>query len=90
MTRLPTYTIWFNMPLKSTRVLKNGLAEDTFETTVKMSSYLVAFVIADGFATIKDVTKNGVKVSEINRRGRCHRGHYTRSQRGHNEVITRS
>ena len=51
------------MPLKSTLTLENGLMEDTFETTVKMSSYLVAFVVADGFSAIDGVTKNGVNVS---------------------------
>ncbi|KAH6930395.1 hypothetical protein HPB50_013180 [Hyalomma asiaticum] len=36
-----------NMPISSTRNRSNGLHADTFQTTVRMSTYLLAFVVSD-------------------------------------------
>ena len=78
ITRLAEYTTWFNTPLESSRVLADrGLVEDTFATTVKMSTYLVAWLIGDDMVSIKDVNKHGVNVSEgvgPRRGGACGRG----------------
>ncbi|XP_071098659.1 endoplasmic reticulum aminopeptidase 1-like isoform X1 [Haliotis cracherodii] len=53
----------FNMPLKKTEVYDNtGLLLDNYDTSVKMSTYLVAFVVCD-FANISKTTSDGVKVS---------------------------
>ncbi|XP_064596081.1 endoplasmic reticulum aminopeptidase 2-like [Liolophura sinensis] len=53
----------FNMPLLNSTPYKGSalLMEDKFETSVKMSTYLVAFVVCD-FANLTDYTKSGVMV----------------------------
>lgn len=51
-----------NMPKVKTVELGEGLLEDHFETTVKMSTYLVAFIVCD-FTSVSDTSSSGVKVS---------------------------
>lgn len=54
----------FNMPLLNSTAYKGSelLMEDKFETSVKMSTYLVAFVVCD-FASLTNYTKSGVMVT---------------------------
>ncbi|XP_013387099.1 glutamyl aminopeptidase isoform X2 [Lingula anatina] len=52
----------FNMPKKSSETLANGLVVDHFEESVKMSSYLVAFIVCD-FAKITANSTGGTQVS---------------------------
>lgn len=61
-------SVLFNTPLKtSTRYEDSSdLLLDTFETTVSMSTYLVAFVIAD-FVSISNTTAKGTEVSVYSR-----------------------
>ncbi|XP_051541059.1 endoplasmic reticulum aminopeptidase 1 isoform X2 [Myxocyprinus asiaticus] len=51
-----------NMPKLRTVELGNGLLEDHFDTTVKMSTYLVAFIICD-FHSISKKSQHGVEIS---------------------------
>lgn len=51
-----------NMPKVKTIELEGGLLEDHFETTVKMSTYLVAYIVCD-FQSVSGTTSSGVKVS---------------------------
>ncbi|KAM5257660.1 endoplasmic reticulum aminopeptidase 2 isoform 1-T2 [Hipposideros larvatus] len=51
-----------NMPKIKTIELEGGLLEDHFETTVKMSTYLVAYIVCD-FKSVSGTTSSGVKVS---------------------------
>ncbi|MGH0171176.1 UNVERIFIED_CONTAM: hypothetical protein FKN15_060600 [Acipenser sinensis] len=51
-----------NMPKRTTMPRADGLLEDHFLHSVKMSSYLVAFVVSD-FASKSTASKRGTKVS---------------------------
>ncbi|RXM95835.1 Endoplasmic reticulum aminopeptidase 2 [Acipenser ruthenus] len=51
-----------NMPKRTTVPRADGLLEDHFLHSVKMSSYLVAFVVSD-FASKSTASKRGTKVS---------------------------
>ncbi|XP_041355968.1 endoplasmic reticulum aminopeptidase 1-like isoform X1 [Gigantopelta aegis] len=63
MVRDGSHISLFNMPLRQTEPLGgNGLVVDRFEESVKMSTYLVAFVICD-YANISKTMDNGVKVT---------------------------
>uniref|UniRef100_A0A8B9XTS1 Endoplasmic reticulum aminopeptidase 2 n=1 Tax=Bos mutus grunniens TaxID=30521 RepID=A0A8B9XTS1_BOSMU len=51
-----------NMPKVKTIELEGGLLEDHFETTVRMSTYLVAYIVCD-FTSVSGTASSGVKVS---------------------------
>ncbi|XP_062068351.1 endoplasmic reticulum aminopeptidase 1 isoform X1 [Lepus europaeus] len=60
--REPRHLAISNMPLVKSVPVAEGLVEDHFDVTVKMSTYLVAFIVSD-FESVSKVTKSGVKVS---------------------------
>ncbi|XP_044518614.1 endoplasmic reticulum aminopeptidase 1 [Gracilinanus agilis] len=60
--REPRHLAISNMPLIKSMNIAEGLIEDHFDVTVKMSTYLVAFIISD-FESVSKMTKSGVKVS---------------------------
>uniref|UniRef100_H0VNK8 Aminopeptidase n=2 Tax=Cavia porcellus TaxID=10141 RepID=H0VNK8_CAVPO len=62
LRREPRHVAISNMPLMNSVPIAEGLIEDQFDVTVKMSTYLVAFIISD-FESVSKMTKNGVKVS---------------------------
>uniref|UniRef100_A0A8C7CA18 Aminopeptidase n=1 Tax=Oncorhynchus kisutch TaxID=8019 RepID=A0A8C7CA18_ONCKI len=59
--RSRAHTALSNMPVQ-TVVLDDGLMEDRFAVSVRMSSYLVAFIVCD-FRSVSATTASGVKVS---------------------------
>nr|XP_033770557.1 endoplasmic reticulum aminopeptidase 1 [Geotrypetes seraphini] len=60
--REPRHLALSNMPIIKSVNLSNGLIEDHFDVSVKMSTYLVAFIISD-FKSVSKMTKRGVKIS---------------------------
>uniref|UniRef100_A0A3B4UPT6 Uncharacterized protein n=1 Tax=Seriola dumerili TaxID=41447 RepID=A0A3B4UPT6_SERDU len=60
--RSQEYISLSNMPIVSTVEVNNDLLEDRFAASVKMSTYLVAFVICD-FKSVTATTSSGVQVS---------------------------
>ncbi|XP_011905032.1 PREDICTED: leucyl-cystinyl aminopeptidase isoform X2 [Cercocebus atys] len=55
------YTALSNMPKKSSVVLEDGLVQDEFSESVKMSTYLVAFIVGEMKNLSQDI--NGTLVS---------------------------
>ena len=63
MVREPGHISLFNMPLVETEDFSaDGLKQDKFEASVKMSTYLVAFIVCD-FTYIQNKTSRGTIVS---------------------------
>ncbi|XP_034548794.1 endoplasmic reticulum aminopeptidase 1b [Notolabrus celidotus] len=60
--REPRHIAISNMPVVKTVELPGGLLEDHFDTTVKMSTYLVAYIVSD-FLSVSKTTQHGVKIS---------------------------
>ncbi|MEQ2212065.1 Endoplasmic reticulum aminopeptidase 1, partial [Xenoophorus captivus] len=60
--REPRHIAISNMPKVKTVELPGGLLEDHFDTTVKMSTYLVAYIVSD-FLSVSKTTNHGVKIS---------------------------
>uniref|UniRef100_A0A8C9YS97 Aminopeptidase n=1 Tax=Sander lucioperca TaxID=283035 RepID=A0A8C9YS97_SANLU len=60
--REPRHITISNMPKVKTVELPSGLLEDHFDTTVKMSTYLVAYIVSD-FLSVSKTTRHGVQIS---------------------------
>ncbi|KFQ38374.1 Endoplasmic reticulum aminopeptidase 1, partial [Mesitornis unicolor] len=60
--REPKHHALSNMPIVKSVNITPWLVEDHFDTTVKMSTYLVAFLVSD-FKSISRITGHGVKIS---------------------------
>eukprot|EP00842_Homolaphlyctis_polyrhiza_P001019 jgi/Hompol1/1918/HPOL_002797-RA len=71
----PAFNVISNMPATSIVALDNGLRKFSFAPTVRMSTYLVAYVVSD-FDHIDSSTKNGVKVRVFAQPGSAHMGSY--------------
>ncbi|NXT01576.1 ERAP1 aminopeptidase, partial [Jacana jacana] len=60
--REPRHHALSNMPIVKSVNINPWLVEDHFDTTVKMSTYLVAFIVSD-FKSISKITSRGVQIS---------------------------
>ncbi|XP_029108929.1 endoplasmic reticulum aminopeptidase 1-like [Scleropages formosus] len=60
--REPRHMSLSNMPKLESVELPGGLLEDRFDVSVKMSTYLVAFIVSD-FLSVSSTTQHGVKIS---------------------------
>ncbi|XP_020561634.1 leucyl-cystinyl aminopeptidase [Oryzias latipes] len=66
INRKQNYTTLSNMPQSESRLLPSGLFQDEFErTSVNMSTYLVAFVVANFSAVRKNVSETLVSVYSV-------------------------
>lgn len=61
IVRESQHTALSNMPVEKEVLRKDGLLVDHFEESVKMSTYLVAFVVSD-YTSLNATTKRGIKV----------------------------
>uniref|UniRef100_A0A8C1M2G2 Aminopeptidase n=1 Tax=Cyprinus carpio TaxID=7962 RepID=A0A8C1M2G2_CYPCA len=68
--RGPSHIALSNMPLEQTVEIGNGLFEDQFEVSVRMSSYLLAFIVCD-FRSVSGMTITIYAVPE-----KWHQTHY--------------
>ncbi|POI32927.1 hypothetical protein CIB84_003321 [Bambusicola thoracicus] len=73
--REPNHLALSNMPLVKSVNIASWLVEDHFDTTVKMSTYLVAFIVSD-FKSISQVTSHGVKISVYTVPEKINQAHY--------------
>lgn len=60
--REPRHQALSNMPIVKSVSITDSLIEEHFKVSVKMSTYLVAFIVSD-FKSISKMTRRGVKVS---------------------------
>ncbi|KAF1389074.1 hypothetical protein PFLUV_G00069690 [Perca fluviatilis] len=66
ISRKPNYMTLSNMPQAKSTQLSNGLMQDEFEkTSVNMSTYLVAFIVADFTPISKNVSETLVSVYSV-------------------------
>lgn len=66
ISRKPDYMTLSNMPKAKTTLLPNGLQLDEFEkTSVKMSTYIVAFIVANFTPISKNVSETLVSVYSV-------------------------
>ncbi|NWX85207.1 ERAP1 aminopeptidase, partial [Nothoprocta pentlandii] len=73
--REPKHLALSNMPLVRTINLSASLVEDHFDTSVKMSTYLVAFIVSD-FKSVSKITSHGVKISVYTVPDKIHQADY--------------
>ncbi|XP_026067931.1 endoplasmic reticulum aminopeptidase 2-like [Carassius auratus] len=73
--RGPSHIALSNMPLEQTVEIGNGLFEDQFEVSVKMSTYLLAFIVCD-FRSVTGMTATGINISIYAVPEKWHQTHY--------------
>ncbi|XP_051978838.1 endoplasmic reticulum aminopeptidase 2-like [Xyrauchen texanus] len=73
--RGPSHIALSNMPLEQTVEIDNGLFEDHFEVSVRMSSYLLAFIVCD-FKSVSGITATGINISIYAVPEKWHQTHY--------------
>ncbi|XP_067294258.1 endoplasmic reticulum aminopeptidase 2 [Pseudorasbora parva] len=73
--RGPSHLALSNMPLEQTVQISNDLFEDQFEASVKMSSYLLAFIVCD-FKSVSGLTATGINISIYAVPEKWHQTHY--------------
>ncbi|KAI1900319.1 hypothetical protein AGOR_G00048750 [Albula goreensis] len=73
--RSPSHTALSNMPIEQTVTLEGGLLEDHFDVSVRMSTYLVAFIVCD-FKSVTGRTSTGIDVSIFAVPDKWHQTHY--------------
>uniref|UniRef100_A0A7M4E987 Aminopeptidase n=1 Tax=Crocodylus porosus TaxID=8502 RepID=A0A7M4E987_CROPO len=60
--REPKHLALSNMPIVRSVNISKWLVEDHFDVSVKMSTYLVAFMVSD-FKSVSKMTRHGIKIS---------------------------
>uniref|UniRef100_A0A8C1DN11 Aminopeptidase n=1 Tax=Cyprinus carpio carpio TaxID=630221 RepID=A0A8C1DN11_CYPCA len=73
--RGPSHIALSNMPLEQTVEIGNGLFEDQFEVSVRMSSYLLAFIVCD-LRSVSGMTATGINITIYAVPEKWHQTHY--------------
>lgn len=73
--RSPEFISLSNMPLVSSTEVTGGVIEDQFAPSVRMSTYLVAFVVCD-FKSVTAPTSSGIQVSIYAAPEKLHQTHF--------------
>ncbi|CAD6194781.1 unnamed protein product [Caenorhabditis auriculariae] len=65
VVRDPGHVVRSNMNIKVSREYEEGLIVDVFKRSVKMSTYLLAVAVLDGFDYVKRTTRNTAETVEV-------------------------
>ena len=84
------YSAWFNMPLEDrSQPDAGGYVTSRFQTSVKMSSYLVAFIVSDFKCVSDDISSTSGSTVKVSSMSDLRRGEEEKRERGMEGVVSK-